>query len=110
MPQAAPERPITTGTGALALCHPSVARVKVCSVALVEFQSGVVTSTSWRASDGSTCGCTFAVDNDVAAVAISSAQPGHARHAARLPAKSRCIILAASSCGYQGLSMFWMRS
>jgi hypothetical protein len=97
MPHAAPARPITTGTGALALCHPPAARVKVCNVALVEFQSGVVTSTSWRASAGMIFSdADWTLDNDTHAVAISNAQPGQARNPLVRPRKSRLRHSVAS--------------
>jgi hypothetical protein len=99
-------------------------------VALVEFQSGVVTRTSWRASAGSTLALVLiaevkkrpsvaalfdklsdsAVEYDIAAVAISKAQPGHALRPAMRLRKSGLIILFGSFWRHQGLSMFWMRS
>jgi hypothetical protein len=99
-------------------------------VALVEFQSGVVTRTSWRASAGSTLalvliaevkkrpsvGALFdklsdsTVENDVAAVAISRAQPGHALRPTTRLRKTGPIIAFGSFWLHQGLSMFWMRS
>jgi hypothetical protein len=94
----------------VALCHPSAARVKVCKVAFVEFQSGVVTSTSWLASAGMVFGdADSTVENDVAVTASSSAQPGHALRPATRLRKSGRIILE-SFWLHQGLSMFWMRS